>query len=242
MPRFQRDVAPGSRWPEASASPASPTPPIRPTDDPRARPRAAARARSASARSLVPRERRRHADVMERALVVEQPEQERSDVGARPVLVPAESGDDAVGRSLVLDLQHRPLARLVLVAEALRDDAIEPCALEPMEPVLGEGSVRRGRREMDRRRRGAQRRFQAASGARPGASRAGPRRRARAGPTRRTTRATPRPASSTREAAGWMRRRRASNCSSPSFEITTSPSRMQRSGSAARSGSASSGK
>ena len=51
--------------------------------------------------------------MVERALVVEQAQQQRPDVRARAVLVPAEPGDDAVGGALVLDLEHRPLAGLV---------------------------------------------------------------------------------------------------------------------------------
>ena len=83
----------------------------------------------------LPRERRGDADVVERALVVVQPEQQRADVRARPVLVPAEAGDHAVGGALVLDLEHRPLAGLVRRVEPLGDDAVEPGALEPLEPV-----------------------------------------------------------------------------------------------------------
>src|SRR5437667_261599 len=47
-----------------------------------------------------------------------------------PVLVPSEPGDDAVGRSLMLDLEHRPLARQVATVEPLGDDPVEPGALE----------------------------------------------------------------------------------------------------------------
>ena len=79
--------------------------------------------------------------MVELAVVVVQPEQQRPDVRARAVLVPAEAGDDAVGGALVLDLQHRPLARLVLLVELLRDDAVEAGALEPVEPVRGERPV-----------------------------------------------------------------------------------------------------
>ena len=59
--------------------------------------------------------------MVERALVVVQAEQQRADVRARAVLVPAEAGDDAVGGALVLDLEHRALARLVRRVEPLGD-------------------------------------------------------------------------------------------------------------------------
>src|SRR4051794_13803687 len=63
--------------------------------------------------ALVPRERRGHADAVQRSGVVEQPEQQRPDMRARPVLVPAEARDGAVRGPLMLDLEHRALAGLV---------------------------------------------------------------------------------------------------------------------------------
>ena len=111
--------------------------------------------------------------MVERALVVVQPEQQRADVRARPVLVPAEAGDDAVRRALVLDLEHRALARLVRRVEALGDDAVEPGALEPIEPVGGGRPVAGRRRQVDRRLRLAEHGLEPRRGARP----AGPSRR-----------------------------------------------------------------
>ena len=122
-----------------------------------------------------------------------------------PVLVPAEAGDDAVGRALVLDLEHRPLARLVRRVEPLGDDAVETGALEPVEPVRGGRPVARRRRQVDRRRRRRRGPPRAAPGARPAGRRAGPRRRARAGPRPRTRPATRSASILTRDAAGWMR-------------------------------------
>ena len=75
---------------------------------------------------------------------------------ARAVLVPAEPGHDAVGCSLVLDLEHCPLAGLVRRVEPLRDDAVETGALEAVEPVGSERDVGRGRRQVNGRRRTAQ--------------------------------------------------------------------------------------
>ena len=54
---------------------------------------------------------------------------------ARPALVPAEAGDDAVGGARVLDLDHRALAGLVRAVSRLRDDAVEAGAFEAREPV-----------------------------------------------------------------------------------------------------------
>ncbi len=85
------------------------------------------------------------------AAVVEEPKEQRPDVGLRSVLVPAEPGDHTVGRPLVLDLEHRPFARLVGRLEQLGDDAVEARAFEPVEPVGRQRAVGRGGREVDRR-------------------------------------------------------------------------------------------
>src|SRR5437867_10955054 len=94
-------------------------------------------------RTARPVERRGDPDVMEAALVVVEAEQERADVRARAVLVPPEAGHDAVRRALVLELEHRPLARLVLRVEPFRDHAVESGSLEAVEPVDGRGAVAR---------------------------------------------------------------------------------------------------
>ncbi len=73
------------------------------------------------------------------AVVVEQPEQQRADPLA--VLVPAEPGDDAVGRALVLHLPHHPLVLQVGLVGRLGHHAVEPGALEAREPVLGDVGV-----------------------------------------------------------------------------------------------------
>ena len=96
-------------------------------------------------RAPVPRERRGDPDVMQTPCVIEEPEQQRSDVRARTVLVPAEPGHDAIGCALVLDLEHRPLARLVRRVEPLRHDPVEPRAFEPVEPICRKAPIR-GRR------------------------------------------------------------------------------------------------
>ena len=68
-----------------------------------------------------------------------------------PSLCQRKPGHDAVGRALVLDLEHRPLARLVRGVEPLRDDPVEPGALEPVEPVGRLGPVAGRRGQVDRR-------------------------------------------------------------------------------------------
>ena len=67
--------------------------------------------------------------MLQRAVVVVQAEQERTHASL-PVLVPAETGDHAVGRSRVLDLEHGALARLVGQVRRLGDHAVETGALE----------------------------------------------------------------------------------------------------------------
>ena len=60
---------------------------------------------------------------------------------AGPVLVPAEASHDTVGRSLVLDLEHRALAGLIGSIEPLGDHPVEAGALEAIEPVPGGRAV-----------------------------------------------------------------------------------------------------
>src|SRR5688572_3151091 len=88
---------------------------------------------------------------MELARVVVQAKQERADVLVFAVLVPAEACHDTVRRTRVLHLDHRALAWLVDSAFGLRDHAVEAGALEASQPVLGDGTVARHRREMNRR-------------------------------------------------------------------------------------------
>ena len=148
-------------------------------------------------------------------VVVVEAEQERADHRARPVLVPAEAGDDAVGRARVLDLDHRALAGAVRRVETLGHHAVETGALEAAEPVLGERAIARRGREVDRRRRARRAPARAAAAAARAAPRAGPRRPARAGPRRRTRPASRAASSFTRDAAGWMRSSSASKSRPP---------------------------
>src|SRR5436190_19440231 len=83
------------------------------------------------------RERGRHADMLQRAVVVIQAEQKRSD-GVLAALMPAKSGDHAVGGARVFDLEHRALARLIGGVSGFRHDAVEPGPFEAVEPVDSE--------------------------------------------------------------------------------------------------------
>jgi hypothetical protein len=96
------------------------------------------------------RERRGDADVMQHAFVIVQPEEQRTD-GIGDTLVPAKTGDDAVGRPRVLDLEHRALPRLIGCDFGLGDDAIESRALESFEPFSGNAPVARHGRQVDGR-------------------------------------------------------------------------------------------
>src|SRR5207247_4627979 len=71
-------------------------------------------------------ERRGDADVMQHALAVVEPEQQRADELVLAALVPAKAADHAVGGARVLDLQHRALARRVRERLGLGDHAVEP--------------------------------------------------------------------------------------------------------------------
>ncbi len=96
-------------------------------------------------------EARGHADVVQRAARVVEPEQQRAHVGAGAVLVPAKARDDRVAGALVLDLEHRALARLVGAVSRLGHHTVEARALEAMKPVLCDGAVGRRGRQVDRR-------------------------------------------------------------------------------------------
>ena len=101
--------------------------------------------------ALLHRERRGHADVMQPSLVVEQSEQQRADdVGF--LLVPAKTGDHAVGGARVLDLEHRALAGLIRRVLRLRDHAVEARALEALQPLGRDLAIAGHRRQIDRRR------------------------------------------------------------------------------------------
>ncbi len=106
------------------------------------------------------RKRRRDADVLKRAFLVVKPEEQRAHARAGPILVPAKSCDDAVGRSRVFHFDHRALARLVDTVLRFRHHAIKTRAFEPREPVRGRFGVARHRRQIDRWCHPAEKRFE----------------------------------------------------------------------------------
>src|SRR5262245_12007028 len=96
-------------------------------------------------------EARHHADVLERARRVVEPEQERADRHSGTALVPAEARHHAVALPLVLHLEHHPLVRLVGAAFGLRHHAVQARALEASEPVGRGAALLGGRRQVQGR-------------------------------------------------------------------------------------------
>ncbi len=88
------------------------------------------------------------ADVLEGAGVVVETEEEGADGSAVAVFVPAEAGDDAVAVALVFDLEEGALVGGVGAGEGFGDDAVEAGAFEAGEPVLRDGAVLCGGREV----------------------------------------------------------------------------------------------
>src|SRR5262245_5973021 len=87
---------------------------------------------------------------MQAAASVVQAEQQGANQRSRPILVPAESCDDAVGRAGVLDFDHRALAWLVNAALRFHHHAIESRALEACQPVRCDIAVAGRRRQVKR--------------------------------------------------------------------------------------------
>ena len=83
------------------------------------------------------------------------PEQQRADVRAGAVLVPAEAGHHAVGRALVLDLEHRPLARPVRRRRGAWRSRRRGRRPRSGRTSPRQGAVARRRRQVDGRRRAA---------------------------------------------------------------------------------------
>ena len=79
--------------------------------------------------------------MVELARLIVEAEQQGGDLGTVDAV--AEAADHAVGGAQLLDLQHRPLARLVGAVELLGDNSVERSAglVEPGlsdRPILGE--------------------------------------------------------------------------------------------------------
>ena len=191
-------------------------------------------------RQLLPRghgERRRHADVVQRARVVVEAEQQRADERPRALLVPAEAGHHAVRGARVLHLDHRALAGLVgACSRAWRSTPSSPAPSKRWNHSGATARSRRARREVD------------AAAPRRASARSSRARRSACGRARRSCvalgeqvegdegrrglgrRASP-PATPPGAGASAARRSRAR--ASPT--ITISPSTTQRSGRPARS-------
>ena len=102
--------------------------------------------------TLLVGEARTHADVLEVAVVVVEAEEERADRRSLRVLVPAESGDNAIAVALVLDLEHDAPVRLIDAVLRFCHHAVEARTLEAPEPIGGRGAVARRGRDVERRR------------------------------------------------------------------------------------------
>ena len=85
-----------------------------------------------------------------RGVVEVEAEQQRADRLAIG-LVDAVAGEHAVGGADVLDLRHHALVGLVGEVGPLGDHAVQPGALEVLEPLLRDRRVARDRRDVDRR-------------------------------------------------------------------------------------------
>src|SRR6266508_6338753 len=86
------------------------------------------------------------ADVIQRSLLVVEPEQQRGE--RRRLRLPAHADDDAVSRLVGLDLDDALAgAGEIRQPEALADDAVEPCGIELFEPGAGFARVSCGRRD-----------------------------------------------------------------------------------------------
>ena len=83
--------------------------------------------------------------MVELAGLVIEAQQQRADEAA--VALVAEAADDAIGRAQALDLDHRPLAGLIGIGEALGDHAVGGAFARVAEPALGLGAVAGGGRE-----------------------------------------------------------------------------------------------
>src|SRR3954469_16605403 len=80
-------------------------------------------------------ETRAYADVLQRALVVEETEQQRSDHCALALLVPAKARNYAVAIALVLHLQHDALVGLITAGDRLGHHAVQTRAFEAAKPI-----------------------------------------------------------------------------------------------------------
>src|ERR1700712_4258428 len=84
---------------------------------------------------LLLRETRADPHMLQRAPGVEKAEQQRPHHRFFALLMPPETGDYTIAVALMFHLQHDALIRFVSAGALLGHDAVEPRALEAMEPV-----------------------------------------------------------------------------------------------------------
>ena len=84
-----------------------------------------------------------NADVMKRAGVVEESQQERADCIAMAFLVPSKTCDDAVAIALMFYFKHHALIRLINAGKRLRNDTVEACAFKASKPISCDGRIGR---------------------------------------------------------------------------------------------------
>ena len=105
-------------------------------------------------------EARAYADVLQRARIVKEAEQERSDRGAVASFVPSKAGHDAIAVALMLDLEHHALVGLIGAGNRLSDHTVEARAFKAPEPIRRDTWFTRCRSQMDWRHRACQQRLQ----------------------------------------------------------------------------------
>src|SRR5690606_6902758 len=105
------------------------------------------------------RERRGNADMLEPSVVIVPTEPARADC-VLAALVQTKSGDNALRRAHVLDLDHRALTRLVHTRLRLGDHTVQASSFEAREPFERNLSVARNRCEIHRTLDGTEQLFQ----------------------------------------------------------------------------------
>ena len=103
---------------------------------------------------LLLREARADAHMLQRARIVEEPQQQRSHRRLLAFLVPSKAGHHAVAIALVLHLEHHALVRLVGPCNRLGHHSVEAGAFEAAEPVGRDARIVSCRCQMEGRRRG----------------------------------------------------------------------------------------
>ena len=93
-----------------------------------------------------------NADMLQRAGIVEKPEQQRANESAITFLVPPKPGNNAIAVALMFDLEHHPLVRLVRSRYRLGNNAVETCALKSAKPIRGDAAIASRRCHVDGRR------------------------------------------------------------------------------------------